>query len=69
MTQSKLERLRKELIAKHGDRTLIIVQDRHTGATIFTHSISTVGITCTADLREVERIIAEGKPRIIRAKI
>lgn len=69
MTQSKLERLRKALIAKHGDRSIIKVVDRFSGAVIFTHSISTVGITCTADLREVERIIAEGKPRIIRAKI
>lgn len=69
MTKSKLERCRKALIAKFGDRTLIVVKDRFSGAPIFHHTISTVGITCTADLREVERILLDGKPRIIRTKL
>ena len=69
MTKSKIERLRKELIEKHGDRTIIIVKDRFSGNPIFHHTISTINISCTADLKEVERIIMTGQPRIIRSKI
>ena len=69
MTKSKLERYRKALMAKFGDRTLIVVKDRFSGAPIFRHTISTVNLSCTADLREVERILLDGKPRIIRTKI
>ena len=69
MTKSKLERCRKALIARFGDRTIIVVNDRFSGATIFHHTISTVNLSCTADLREVERILLDGKPRIIRTKI
>jgi len=69
MTKSKLERCRKALIEKFGDRTLIVVKDRFSGATIFHHTISTVNLSCTADLREVERILLSSQPRIIRTKI
>lgn len=69
MTKSKIERLRQELIAKHGNRTIVEVVDRFSGRTIFKHTISTININCTADIKEVERIIMTGRPRIIRTNL
>ena len=69
MTKSKIERCRQALIDKFGDLTIIIVVDSFYGRPVFSHKLSTINISCTADLREVERIIMTGRPRTIRAKI
>lgn len=66
MTQSKIERLRKELIEKHGDRDLIRIVDQNTGCPVYTLRISNIIIQNNADLKEVERIIKSGTIRTRR---
>lgn len=69
MTQSKIERLRKELIEKHGDRDLIYLVDERTGKRVFTLTISNIIIKNSADLKEVERIIKSGTTRTRRVAL
>lgn len=66
MTQSKIEKLRKELIEKNGDRALIHIVDKKTNAVIVTLRISNIIIRNNADFKEVERILKEGNPRTRR---
>lgn len=69
MTQSKIERLRKELIEKHGDRDLIYLVDERSGKRVFTLTISNIIIKNSADLKEVERIIKSGTTRTRRVPL
>ncbi len=69
MTQSKIERLRKELIEKHGDRDLIYLVDERTRNRVFTLTISNIIIKNSADLKEVERIIKSGTTRTRRVSL
>ena len=77
MTHSKIERLRKELIEKHGDRALaaeiapevprdralINLVDTKTNKVWYVLRISNIIIQNSADLKEVERIINSGTVR------
>ena len=63
MTHSKIERLRKELIEKHGDRALINLVDTKTKKVWYVIRISNIIIQNSADLKEVERIINSGTVR------
>lgn len=69
MTQSKIERLRKELIEKYGDRDLIYLVDEKTNKRVYTLTVSNIIIRNTADLNEVERIIKSGTTRTRRVTL
>ena len=63
MTKTKIERIRKELIEKHGDMELLKVFSKATRALVATVKLSTAKIMNTADMKEIQRIIKEGHPR------
>ena len=63
MTQTKIERLRNEMIAEHGDVTLLKCINRETRAVMSTISLSQAKIKNTADMKDVQKIVKSGKPR------
>ena len=63
MTKTKIERLRNEMIAEHGDVTLLKCLDRKTDAVVSTITLSNAKIECTADMKDVQKIVKSGKPR------
>ena len=65
MTQTKIERIRQELIAQYGDVTLVQYYNRKTQHFVGSVRLSTVAITCTADMKEVQRVLRSGKTKQI----
>lgn len=63
MTKTKIERLRKELIEKHGDVVLLEMINTTTKVVESTIALSAANITCTADMKDVLKIVKSGKPR------
>ena len=63
MTQTKIERLRNEMIAEHGDVTLLKCINRETHAVMSTVTLSKASIKNTADMKEVQKIVKSGNPR------
>ena len=63
MTKTKIERIRQELIAQYGDVTLVQYYSRRTRNFVGSVKLSTVAITCTADMKDVQRVLHSGKTR------
>jgi len=63
MTQTKIERLRNEMIAEHGDVTLLKCISKETRNVVSTVTLSNASIKNTADMKEVQKIVKSGKPR------
>ena len=59
MTQTKIERLRNEMIAEHGDVTLLKCINRETHAVMSTVTLSKASIKNTSDMKEVQKRSSE----------
>ena len=63
MTKTKIERLRNEMIAEHGDVVLLKYVNKANDAVVSTITLSNAKIKCTADMKDVQKIVKTGKPR------
>ena len=63
MTKTKIERLRNEMIAEHGDVTLLKYISKESHAVVSVVTLSKAKIGCTADMKDVQKIVKSGKPR------
>ena len=63
MTKSKIERIRQELLAQYGDIALVRLFSKKSKQLVKEYTLANVGINNTADMKEVQKIIREGRPR------
>ena len=65
MRKTKIERLRNEMIAEHGDVVLLKYVNKANDAVVSTITLSKAKIECTADMKDVQKIVKTKQPRIV----
>ena len=65
MTKTKIERIRQELMDRHGDIVIMRLYSRKDRSLLKEVMLSEITLRNTADVKDLQKLIKERKPRSI----